>query len=137
MPLLDDDAALTSLLQAARSIAIVGLSDKPHRDSYTIARYLLQQGYTIYPVNPGIRSVFGIPSHPDLVSIGNPVDIVDVFRSPGFVPAVVRDAIAAGMKTIWFQLGVANPAATAEAIHHGMQVIQERCMMVEHRRLLR
>jgi hypothetical protein len=137
MPLLDDDTAITTLLRTARSIAVVGLSNKPHRDSFIVARYLLERGYTVYPVNPAIRTVFDIPSYPDLASIGRPVDIVDVFRQPDFVPAVVREAIAAGATTIWFQLGVAHPRATADALHHGLRVVEERCIMVEHRRLLR
>ncbi len=136
MPLLDDDTAIAGLLRSARTIAIVGLSEKPYRDSNAIARYLLHQGYTIYPVNPRLRTVLGLPSFPDLASIGTRVDIVDVFRQPDAVPAVVRDAVAASMPSIWFQLGVSHPDATAEALRHGMQVVEERCIMVEHRRLI-
>ncbi len=137
MPILDDDTLITHLLRSARTVAVVGVSEKPYRDSNVIARYLLENGYTVHPVNPALRSVLGLQCYPDLASIGTPVDVVDVFRQPQFVPAVVRDAIAAGMRTIWFQLGVANPDATAEALRHGLNVVEERCIMVEHRRLIR
>jgi predicted CoA-binding protein len=136
MPLLDDDTSVERLLRSARSIAVVGLSDKPHRESYAIARYLLDQGYTMYPVNPTIRSVFGLLAYKNLQSIGAPIDIVDVFRRPELVLPVVEDAIAAGMQTLWFQLGVADPAATELALARGLQVIEERCIMVEHRHLV-
>ena len=136
MPLLDNDKTITSLLRSARTIAVVGLSDKPYRDSNVIARYLLDNGYTVYPVNPAFTSVLGLRSFPDLASIGTAIDIVDVFRRPAFVPAVVRDAISAGMQTVWFQLGVSHPDTTADALRHGLQVIEERCIMVEHRRLI-
>jgi len=136
VPLLEDDRSVEQLLRSARSIAVVGISGKPYRDSYTIARYLLGQGYTIYPVNPGITSVLGLDCYPDLRSIGRPVDIVDVFRRPDAVLSVVNDAIAADTKTVWFQLGVAHPTATLTALNHGLQVVQDRCIMVEHRRLV-
>ena len=136
MPLLKDDTTIAQLLRSARTVAVVGLSDKPYRDSFVIARYLLHQGYTVYPVNPGIRSVLGLACYPDLAAIGAPVDIVDVFRRPDAVLPVVNDAIAAGMKTIWFQLGVAHPKATQTALDHGLQVVYDRCIMVEHRRLV-
>jgi uncharacterized protein len=136
MPLLEDDSAIERLLRSARSIAVVGLSDKPYRDSHSVARYLLAAGYILYPVNPSLSSVLDIRCYPDLTSIGSPVDIVDVFRRPERVMAVVDDAIAAGLRTFWFQLGVAHPAATAKAIAHGARVVQDRCIMVEHQRLV-
>lgn len=136
MPLLEDDTSIEHLLGSARTIAVVGLSDKPYRDSHTIARYLLDRGYTIYPVNPAVTSVLGLACYKDLRSIGRPVDIVDVFRKPEAVLSVVEDAHEAGMKTIWFQLGVAHPTATARALELGLRIVKDRCIMVEHRRLV-
>jgi len=136
MPVIDDDAAIEQLLRGSRTVAIVGLSDKPYRDSFVIARYLLSHGYTIYPVNPAVDSVLGLPSYPDLGSIGAPPDIVDVFRRPEHVPQVAEEAVAVGARALWFQLGVTHPEASLFASTHGLQVVEDRCIMVEHRRLL-
>lgn len=136
MPLLEDDTAVEHLLRTSRTIAVVGLSDKPYRDSHVIASYLLGKGYTILPVNPVLRTALSLPCYRSLADIGRPVDIVDVFRRPDAALSVVEDAIAAGMTTIWFQLGVANPRGTARALEAGLRVVKDRCIMVEHRRLV-
>ncbi len=136
MPVLNDDSAIASLLRASRSIAVIGASDKPYRDSFTIARYLISAGYTVYPVNPTVPSVLGLRAYPDLGSIGAPVDIVDVFRRPDLVPPIVDEAIATGARSVWFQLGVVNPEATLRASRNGLTVVEDRCIMVEHRRLI-
>src|SRR5512141_1397578 len=101
MPLLDDDTAIATLLRSSRSIAVVGASDKPYRDSYAITRYLLSAGYTVYPINPTVPAVLGLRTYPDLKSIGAPVDIVDVFRRPELVPPIVEEAISTGARTVW------------------------------------
>ncbi len=136
MGILTSDRDIERLLRGARTIAVVGVSDKPHRDSHSIAEYLLHQGFTIFPVNPLLSEVFGIRAYPDLPSIGEPVDIVDIFRRPEHVPAVVSEAIAAGARAVWMQLGISHPEAAAEAARHGLAVVQDRCIMVEHRRLI-
>jgi uncharacterized protein len=135
MPLLNDDTAIATLLRASRSIAVVGASDKPYRDSYAITRYLLSAGYTVYPINPTVPAVLGLRTYPDLKSIGAPVDIVDVFRRPELVPPIVEEAISTGAKSIWFQFGVTNPEASLRASQMGLNVVEDRCIMVEHRRL--
>ncbi len=128
-----DDAR--ELLESARVIAVVGCSDKPWRDSNRIAEYLRAQGYRVYAVNPTIERCNGERTWPSVASIPEHVDVVDVFRRPEFVPDVVDDAIAAGADAIWLQLGVGNPEAERRAAEAGMEVISDRCIMVEHKLL--
>ncbi len=132
-----DDATLTRLLTAARTIAVVGLSNKPERDSNEVARYLKTQGYQIVPVNPNLTEVLGEPSFPDLAAIPKEirVDVVDIFRRSDEVPSVVHEAVERGVGAIWMQLGVRNEAAAGEASAHGVPVIQDLCIMQQHRRL--
>jgi len=136
VPILDTDDEIRTLLRDARSIAIVGLSDHPYRDSYHIAEYLLDAGYTIFPVNPTIETVFGLKVYGSLLEIGRPVDIVDVFRRPEAVPAIVDEARTAGAGAFWMQLGVDSPAAVERATAAGLRTVVNRCILVEHRRLL-
>ncbi len=124
---------IEELLRNARVIAVVGCSDRPSRVSHGIAEYLQRMGYTVYPVNPEIESALGMRSYPDVKSIPEKVDIVDVFRRPEFVGDVVRDAIEAGAGAIWLQLGVGNPEAERAAIEGGLEVVSEHCIAVEHR----
>ncbi|MBX3047424.1 MAG: CoA-binding protein [Anaerolineales bacterium] len=127
---------LRALLQNARTIAVVGHSDKPYRTSYRIASYLREAGYEVYAVNPAITEVDGQPVYPDLASVPVPIDIVDVFRRSEHLQGVVEDAIKAGAKAVWAQVGVedAQAAATAEAA--GLPMVMDRCIMVDHRSLL-
>lgn len=115
----------------------MGLSDKPDRDSNGIARYLLTQGYDIIPVNPNLSEVLGRPAFPSIRSIPPErfVDVVDIFRRSDQVAPIVDEAIARGVGTIWMQLGVESETAAAAARAHGIRVYQNRCIMVEHRRL--
>ena len=129
------DAEVKQLLEKYRRIAVVGLSDRPDRPSYGVAEYLRDAGYTIAPVNPQIDAWEGLPSARSLGALDPPVEIVDVFRRPEHVPDVVDDAIAAGAKVIWLQLGIVNEAAAQKARDAGLTVIQDRCLKVEHRRL--
>lgn len=129
------DAALHDLLAAARSIAVVGHSDKPYRDSYRIGSYLRAAGYVVYPVNPTLRTLNGEIVYPDLRAVPDPIDIVNVFRRSEFLPQIVEDAIAVGARALWTQLGVVHPAAIQRAQAAGLTVVQDRCIMVEHRRL--
>jgi len=132
-----DDAELTELLTTARTIAVVGLSDKPDRDSNEVAKYLQSQGYRIIPVNPTVSEVLGERSYPSLRSIPPEirVDIVDVFRRSDQVGPVVDEALERGVGAVWMQLGVENPQAAAKATAHGVPVLENVCIRVQHRRL--
>ena len=116
------DHEIDEILATARTIAVVGLSDKPARDSYRVAAYLQAHGFRIVPVNPAAGSILGERSYPDLASIPADVavDVVDVFRKPEFVPAVVDAAIARGASTVWMQLGIAHNAAADKARAAGL-----------------
>jgi len=131
------DAELRGALGRAKTIAVVGLSDKPERDSNEVARYLQSQGYRIVPVNPMVTEVLGEKAYPSLAAIPPEVrvDIVDVFRRSDQVPPVVDEAIARGAPVVWMQLGVANPEAAAKARAAGETVFEDLCIMVQHRRL--
>lgn len=128
---------LRAILSRARTIAVVGLSDKPERDSNEVARYLQAQGYRVVPVNPTIPEVLGERSYPSVAAIPPDVhlDIVDIFRRSDQVPPVVEEALARGVRTIWMQLGVEHPEAAARARGTGATVIENHCIMVEHRSL--
>jgi len=131
------DAELRARLESARTIAVVGLSDKPDRDSNEVARYLQSQGYRIVPVNPMISEVLGERSYPTISAIPAEVriDLVDVFRRSDQVPPVVDEAIARGVGGVWMQLGVRNEPAASKARAAGLWVVEDLCIMVQHRRL--
>lgn len=135
MPIEDDDT-LRELLKGAKKIAVVGASDKPWRDSHRIALFLQQRGYEVLPVNPKYQSVIGIRCYPDLSSLPGPVDIVDVFRRSEAVPSIVDEAAAARAKALWLQQGVIHEEAARKAERLGMRVVMDRCILVDHRRLL-
>ena len=131
------DDELRRLLASARTIAVVGLSDKPERDSNEVARYLQTQGYRIIPVNPAVPEVLGERSYPSLSEIPSeiPIDIVDVFRRSDQVPPILEEALARGVPTIWLQLGVESPEAASRARSRGAVVFENLCIMQQHRRL--
>jgi len=133
MGIITDHSAIVNILRDARTIAVVGLSDRPERDSFGVARYLLSQKYTIIPVNPLIPSVFGLPAVPDLEHVHGSVDIVDIFRRPEFVPEIVESAIRIHAGTVWMQAGIVHQEAAERASAAGLNVIMDRCIMVEHR----
>jgi predicted CoA-binding protein len=136
MPLLTADADLHALLESARVIAVVGHSDNPSRTSYRIAAYLRQAGYTVYPVNPTVQTIDGQPCYPSLEAVPEPIDIVDVFRRSEYLLGVVEDAIAVGAKAVWAQLGVTHPDARQLAEAADLPLVMDRCIKIEHRRLL-
>jgi len=136
MAILTTDTDIASLLRRSRTIAVVGLSGSPHRDSHRVALYLQQQGYLIIPVNPTLPEVLGQPAYPDLESIGHAVDIVDIFRRPGYVPAIAADAIRTGAHALWMQFDTVDIQAAERASGAGLDVVVDRCIMVEHRRLV-
>lgn len=133
----DDDLAIRQLLKQARTIAVVGASEKPWRDSHRIASFLIQKGYEVYPVNPRYRTVLGLKCYPDLAALPEPVDIVDVFRRSEAVPEVVDAAVATNAKAVWLQLGVIHEAAALKAEQSGILVVMDRCILVDHQRLMR
>ncbi len=128
-----------SLLRSARTIAVVGYSAKPDRPSNSVSAYLRRQGYRVIPVNPQLRHapVDGEPSYDRLVDIPPTVriDFVDVFRRGELLDAVVDDALARGLDTIWFQLDLGNIDAARRAEDKGMRVVWDQCTAIEHRRL--
>jgi predicted CoA-binding protein len=124
------------ILEKSKVIAVVGLSPKPERDSHEVAKYLQDQGYRIVPVNPRADTILGEKSYPDLASIPEEVDVVDIFRRSDDVPPVVDQAIAIGAKAVWMQLGIVNEGAAAKAREAGLGVVMDRCMLVEHRNLV-
>ncbi|MFG1530303.1 MAG: CoA-binding protein [Thermoplasmata archaeon] len=133
-----DDAQLRELLQRSRTVAVVGLSDKPDRDSNQVARYLQSNGYRVIPVNPMAPEILGEKSYPSVTAIPDEirVDLVDIFRRSDQVEPVVAEALdRPEVLGIWMQLGVAHPAAAARARAAGRVVVEDRCVMQEHRRL--
>jgi predicted CoA-binding protein len=129
------DAALHDLLAARRTIAVVGHSDKPYRDSYGVAQYLRDSGYTVFAVNPTLRTVADGPAYPDLRSLPEHIDIVDVFRRAEHLSQIVDDAIAIGARAVWGQFGVVDASAAERAQAAGLVMVMDRCIKVEHHRL--
>ncbi|WP_426256193.1 CoA-binding protein [Sphingomonas sp. DC2300-3] len=136
MPL-TDDAAIKTLLETARTIALVGASDRPDRPSYRVMATLQTHGYRVIPVNPQITGehLHGEFVFRDLDQLGDPIDIVDIFRRSDAVGPIVDQAIAIGAKAVWMQLGVIDEAAAARAEAAGLQVVMDRCPAIEIRRL--
>lgn len=130
------DREIEEILTTARTIAVVGLSAKPDRESHMVAHHLKAHGYRIIPVNPAVPEVLGERSYPDLASIPAEIaiDVVDIFRRPEFIPAVVDAAIARGAKVVWMQLGLVHNQAAEKARAAGVKVVMDRCMKVEHAR---
>ncbi|MDQ3143797.1 MAG: CoA-binding protein [Pseudomonadota bacterium] len=136
MPLTRDED-IAELLGNARTIAMVGASDRPDRASYGVMKYLQDQGYRVIPVNPQITGehVHGEYVWRELAQIGEPIDIVDIFRRPAAAGEAIDEAIAAGAKAVWLQLGVVNEEAAARAEAAGLKVVMDRCPKIEIPRL--
>ncbi|MGE5488460.1 MAG: CoA-binding protein [bacterium] len=126
---------IQELLLSAKSIAVVGLSRRVSRPSYGVSEYMQRHGYRIIPVNPNETEVLGEKAYPDLDSVPISVDIVDVFRRPEFVPEIVDAAIRIGAKAVWLQEGIVHDEAAEKARAAGIFVVQDRCILKEHRRL--
>jgi len=124
-----------TILKNSKIIAVVGLSGNPDRPSNIAAGYLKDNGYTIIPVNPRENEVFGRKSYPDLSSIPNKVDVVQIFRKSEDVPPIVEDAIKIGVSAVWMQEGVINEEAAAKASDAGLMVVMDKCMKKEHVKL--
>jgi predicted CoA-binding protein len=128
-------STVEEILKNSRTVAVVGLSPDPDRPSHGVAGYLRENGYKIIPVNPEEKEILGETSYPDLSSIPEVPDVVDIFRRSEEVLPIVREAIKKGAKAIWMQEGVINKAAAAEARKVGLKVVMDRCMFKEHYRL--
>ncbi|NTW69989.1 MAG: CoA-binding protein [Chlorobiaceae bacterium] len=130
---------IESILKSFRHIAVAGLSDRVERPSNGVARYMMEQGYTIYPVNPNIKEVLGLSCYPSLAAmpreISRKIEIVTIFRKAEDVPPIVDEAIAIGAKVIWMQSGISNRSAAEKARKAGLLVIENRCIAVEHQSL--
>ena len=134
--LIDKLEDLKRLLERARTIAVVGLSDDPQRESNEVAAYLRERGYRIIGVTPKVREVFGEPVYPSLSAIPEElkaqIDIVAVFRRPEAVPALIDEAAKLGLQPVWLQLGVSSPAALEAAAQRGVPLVAEKCLRVVH-----
>ena len=125
------------IFERTQTIAIVGLSPKPERDSHHVAQYLQAQGFRIVPINPAVDEVLGERSWPSLTEAAkhHRIDLVDVFRDSAAVPPIADEALAIGAKALWLQIGVRHDAALAKAQAAGLAVVQDHCTLVEHQRL--
>jgi len=132
----DNDQRISTLLRSARVIAVVGLSPKEQRPSNQVARYLLATGYRIIPVNPGQSMILGQTCYPDLTEIPEPVDIVDIFRKASEVVPIVDQAAAIGAGAVWLQQGIVSEEAARLAEAAGLVCIMDRCIKIDHQRLL-
>jgi len=136
MPIVDDIAGLRRILREARTIAVVGLSANWFRPSYFAAKYMQDHGYRIIPVNPTYQEVLGQTCYPNLAAIPGPVDIVDCFRKPQEMVEIARAAVAMRAKVLWMQLGIVSPEAAKIAVDAGLDVVMDRCVKIEHARIL-
>jgi len=134
--LVDDIAGLRRVLAQHRTIAVVGLSANWYRPSYFAAKYMLDHGYRVIPVNPAYGEVLGQRCYPSIAAIPGPVDIVDAFRKPAEMAAIAREAVAKGAKVLWMQLGIRNDEAARIAMDAGLDVVADRCVKIEHARIL-
>ena len=122
------------ILRDARTIAVVGASPRPNRPSHGVMRYLLEHGYRVIPVRPrDCDEVLGVPCVASLAEIGEPVDLVDVFRRPEFCADVAREAVAAGAGALWLQLGLVSPEARRIALEGGLDYVENECTAIVHR----
>lgn len=133
--MIDDVAGLRRILMQCRTIAVVGLSANWHRPSYFAAKYMLEHGYTVIPVNPAYKEVLGQACYPSLRDVPQRVDMVDCFRRAEDIPAIADEAIGIGARVLWMQLGVINPEAARKAEAAGLEVVMDRCVKIEYARL--
>jgi predicted CoA-binding protein len=126
---------IPEILEATKTIAVVGLSSRRFRPSYGVSEYLQSVGYRIIPVNPNETEILGEKAYPTLDDVPEPVDIVNIFRRPEFVPDIVKAAIRRKAKVIWMQEGIEHPEAEELARQAGLAVVSDRCILKEHRKL--
>jgi len=131
-----NDADMIEMLREGKTIAVVGLSSKRLRPSHGVSAYMQEHGYRIVPVNPAETEVLGEKAYATLGEVPFPVDIVNVFRQPEYVPEIVDEALRLGVKYLWLQEDVVHEAAAAKARAAGVKVVMDRCILKEHRRLM-
>ena len=124
---------IRSILLQAKTIAVVGISEREDRASNYVSDYMQSQGYKIYPVNPNIEEWFGSKSYDSIEDVPDKIDIVDVFRRSASVMPVAEDAVASGSKFLWLQQGIVNQEAATFALDRGLEVVMDSCIMVEHK----
>ncbi len=134
----DEAQTIAHILANYRCVAVVGLSPKSHRDSYGVARYMQAHGWRIIPINPNASAILGEKAYPTLAAAAaeHRIELVDVFRNSEAVPPVVDEAIAVGAKAVWLQLGIENAAAIERARDAGLWAVQNRCLKIDHARLV-
>ena len=135
---MQSDAELRDLLRRVRSIAVLGIKAGEDDDAFLVPRYMQEHGYRILPINPKLTGVLGEPALGSLAEIRGGVDLIDVFRAPQHIPAHAGEILALSPRplAVWLQLGIAHAEAAARLTAAGIAVVQDRCLMVEHRRLL-
>lgn len=131
---MNDPNIIDEILRNTKTIAVVGISNKPDRPSHGVSAQMQRRGYRIVPVNPVLKEVLGETCYPSLKEIPFPVDMVNVFRASEFVPAIVEDTLAIGAKYLWLQEGIVHPEAVAHAESNGIKVVSDRCLFKEHLR---
>ena len=131
-----DPFTIQSIVNRAKTIAIVGLSPNELRASYFVGYYLRRHGFQVIPVNPRQESILGVRSYPSLSDVPDAIDVVDVFRAPDAVPGIAEEAVAAGAGALWLQYGVISPEGARIATDGGLDVVMDRCLKVEHARYL-
>ena len=131
-----DPFTIQSIINRAKTVAIVGLSPNELRASYFVGYYLRRHGFQVIPVNPREESILGVRSYPSLREVPDAIDVVDVFRAPAAVPAIAEEAVAAGAGALWLQYGVISPQGAQIAVDGGLDVVMDRCLKVEHARYL-
>lgn len=131
-----DDEEIIKILKESKTIAVVGCSRDPEKDAHKVPKYLKEHGYRIIPVNPFANEILGEKVYKTLSEIKEPVDVVDIFRPSDEVLGVVKEAIKLKPKVIWMQLGIRNEEAAKLAEQNGIKVVMNRCMMIEHKRLI-
>ena len=134
--IVDDIAGIRRILAESRTIAVVGLSANWYRPSNFAAKYMQDKGYRVIPVNPAYKEVLGQRCYPNLTAIGGAVDIVDCFRKPEDIVPIAREAVAIHAKVLWMQIGIRNEDATRIALEGGLDVVMDRCVKIEHARIL-
>ncbi len=134
--LVDDIAGLRRILRECRTLAVVGLSANWYRPSYFAAKYMLDHGYRVIPVNPLYREVLGQVCYPDLAAVPGPIDIVDCFRRSTEMPGLAQAAVDRGARVLWMQLGIRHEGAAELAAGAGLDVVMDRCVKIEHARIM-
>ena len=131
-----NDEEIRNLLEQTRTIAVLGLSPRPERASHRIARFLIDRGYTVFGIRPDVEEILGRPCYPRLADVPQKIDMVDVFRRRDALSGHTEETIAVGAQSLWFQLGLVDEDAALRAREAGIEVVMNRCIMIEHGRLI-